>query len=251
MVQIRNVLDLMRRGENLRFELPFFKFGLLRAMDCHFVGPQVLFTDKNLLVTRQDVVILDQSAFFGVGDIHDRHRDMRLDVDNMSYEELLALEERIGNVNTGLSEEMISNQLKRRKYSSVPGTQLETEPCCVCQEEYTNGEDLGTLECGHDFHADCIKQWLMHKNLCPICKTTVLEFSFFMYGSSAHWRHKLLNLSLHFEVTCMAFCSFCHCIKHKFTKLFLSWRWSIATYGALDSTPPHPITPLPPPTPTK
>ncbi|MBA0838528.1 hypothetical protein Goarm_004338 [Gossypium armourianum] len=140
--EIRNVLDLMRRGENLRFE---------------------------------DVVILDQSAFFGVADIHDRHRDMRLDVDNMSYEELLALEERIGNVNTGLSEEMISNQLKRQKYSSVPGTQLETEPCCVCQEEYNDGEDLGTLECGHDFHADCIKQWLMHKNLCPICKTTGLN----------------------------------------------------------------------------
>ncbi|KAG8491996.1 hypothetical protein CXB51_015354 [Gossypium anomalum] len=132
--EIRNVLDLMRRGENLRFELPFFEFGCC--------DPRSI-------------------SIFGAADIHDRHRDMRLDVDNMSYEELLALEERIGNVNTGLSEEMISNQLKRRKYSSVPGTQLETEPCCVCQEEYNDGEDLGTLECGHDFHAHCIKQWLI------------------------------------------------------------------------------------------
>lgn len=31
-------------------------------------------------------MILDQSVLFGVADIHDRHRDMRLDVDNMSYE---------------------------------------------------------------------------------------------------------------------------------------------------------------------
>lgn len=31
-------------------------------------------------------MILDQSVFLGVADIHDRHRDMRLDVDNMSYE---------------------------------------------------------------------------------------------------------------------------------------------------------------------
>lgn len=31
-------------------------------------------------------MILDQSVFFGMGDLHDRHRDMRLDVDNMSYE---------------------------------------------------------------------------------------------------------------------------------------------------------------------
>ena len=31
-------------------------------------------------------MILDQSVFSGIADIHDRHRDMRLDVDNMSYE---------------------------------------------------------------------------------------------------------------------------------------------------------------------
>ncbi|GLT58908.1 hypothetical protein SLA2020_317670 [Shorea laevis] len=139
--EIRNVLDLMRRGEGLRFE---------------------------------DVMILDHSGFLGVADIHDRHRDMRLDVDNMSYEELLALEERIGNVSTGLSEETVLKHLIQRKCSIIPGTEGEAEPCCICQEEYNDGEDLGTLECGHDFHRDCIKQWLMHKNLCPICKTTGL-----------------------------------------------------------------------------
>ncbi|KAL2538028.1 RING/U-box superfamily protein [Forsythia ovata] len=141
--EIRNVLDLMRRGEGLRFE---------------------------------DVMILDHSVLFGMADIHDRHRDMRLDVDNMSYEELLALEERIGNVCTGLSEETIVSRLKQRKYVDVKiEGQAETEPCCICQEEYKDGEDLGTLECKHDFHAECIKQWLMHKNLCPICKTTGLS----------------------------------------------------------------------------
>ncbi|XP_048332009.2 probable E3 ubiquitin-protein ligase RHG1A isoform X2 [Ziziphus jujuba] len=125
-------------------------------------------------IVSEDVMILDQSVFFGVADIHDRHRDMRLDVDNMSYEELLALEERIGNVSTGLSEETIRNRLKQKKYSVAVVSQLEAEPCCICQEDYNEGEDLGTLECGHDFHSDCIKQWLMHKNLCPICKTTAL-----------------------------------------------------------------------------
>ncbi|KAL6982920.1 RING-type E3 ubiquitin transferase [Sarracenia purpurea var. burkii] len=141
--EIRGVLDLMRRGEGLQLE---------------------------------DVMIPDQSFFFGMADIHDRHRDMRLDVDNMSYEELLALEERIGNVNTGLSEETILNRLKQRKYFSITMVaQLEVEPCCVCQEEYNDGEDVGRLECGHEFHSACIKQWLMHKNLCPICKTTALS----------------------------------------------------------------------------
>jgi hypothetical protein len=31
-------------------------------------------------------MILDHSMFSGLADMHDRHRDMRLDVDNMSYE---------------------------------------------------------------------------------------------------------------------------------------------------------------------
>lgn len=107
-------------------------------------------------------MILDQSVFFGMADIPDRHRDMRLDVDNMSYEvklgapfsniynffsscteylplycsllqELLALEERIGNVSTGLGEETISSCLKQRKYSIPIGFPQETEPCCICQ----------------------------------------------------------------------------------------------------------------------
>ncbi|KAJ6850370.1 putative E3 ubiquitin-protein ligase HIP1 isoform X1 [Iris pallida] len=140
--EIRNVLDLMRRGEHVRFE---------------------------------DIFMLDHSVFRGAADLQDRHRDMRLDVDNMSYEELLALEERIGDVSTGLSEERISKCLKQRKHSSTTVTILvEPEPCCICQEEYMEGEDLGALDCGHDFHAACIKQWLTHKNLCPICKTTAL-----------------------------------------------------------------------------
>ncbi|CAH9125363.1 unnamed protein product [Cuscuta epithymum] len=140
--EIRNVLDLMRRGENLRIE---------------------------------DVMILDHSILFGMADIHDRHRDMRLDVDNMSYEELLALEERIGNVCTGLTEDTIVCRLKHRKYTSMVTVEpVETEPCCICQEEYNDGDDLGTLDCGHDFHKGCINQWLKHKNLCPICKTTGL-----------------------------------------------------------------------------
>ncbi|GAB2269601.1 hypothetical protein Dimus_004526 [Dionaea muscipula] len=141
--EIRNVLDIMRRGEGLRFE---------------------------------DIMILDQTVLFGMSDMHDQHRDMRLDVDNMSYEELLALEERIGNVCTGLSEETVLSRMKRRRYlSSMREEQTDMEPCCICQENYNDGEELGTLDCGHDFHTDCIKQWLARKSLCPICKTTALS----------------------------------------------------------------------------
>ncbi|GJU00141.1 E3 ubiquitin protein ligase MBR2-like protein, partial [Tanacetum coccineum] len=52
----------------------------------------------------------------GVADLHDRHRDMRLDVDNLSCEELLALEERIGDVKTDLTDDVILKSMKQRKH---------------------------------------------------------------------------------------------------------------------------------------
>lgn len=141
LAELRNVLEQMRRTGTLRLE---------------------------------DVMLLNQSML-GAAGIHDRYRDMRLDVDNMSYEELLSLGERIGDVCTGLNEETISNRLKQRKYSSDTRCPQEIEPCCICQEEYNEGEELGMLECEHGFHSQCIKKWLKQKNLCPICKTTGLN----------------------------------------------------------------------------
>ncbi|KAF3438975.1 hypothetical protein FNV43_RR17250 [Rhamnella rubrinervis] len=120
-------------------------------------------------------VIIDDSVLFSVPEEHDVHEDMRLDVDNMSYEELLALEDDIGNVCTGLSEETILANLRRQKYQSVStGSLAGDEPCCICQDEYVDEEDVGKLDCGHNFHFNCIKQWLVRKNSCPICKKTAL-----------------------------------------------------------------------------
>ncbi|XP_006346398.1 E3 ubiquitin-protein ligase MBR2-like [Solanum tuberosum] len=139
---IRQVLHSMRRGENRRSE---------------------------------DYMMLD-SFLNGAAEIHDTHRGMRLDVDNMSYEELLALEERIGNVNTGLSEGTILERMKQRKHDSIyGGSSSNMEPCCICREEYASGDYMGILDCGHEFHSSCIKQWLMLKNVCPICKMTALK----------------------------------------------------------------------------
>ncbi|KAM7250904.1 hypothetical protein ACFE04_022787 [Oxalis oulophora] len=141
--EIRDVLNAMRRGENLRIE---------------------------------DYMLFDPFIYHGMAEMNDRHRDMRLDVDNMSYEELLALGERIGEVSTGLSEEAILKLMKRKKYMSMTmEPSPDQEPCCICQEEFIDGDDVGMLDCGHDFHTNCIKQWLVNKNICPICKTTGLE----------------------------------------------------------------------------
>ncbi|KAH7421498.1 hypothetical protein KP509_13G060600 [Ceratopteris richardii] len=120
--------------------------------------------------------LINQSVPYEWTEAYDQHSDMRLDVDNMTYEELLALEERIGNVSTGLDGEDVQKCLKTTKHSSAVITITKAEDndlkCSICQEEYEEGDELGELKCGHGYHTDCIKQWLQLKNQCPICKAS-------------------------------------------------------------------------------
>ncbi|OIW11939.1 hypothetical protein TanjilG_02146 [Lupinus angustifolius] len=107
---------------------------------------------------------------------HDQFRDWRLDVDNMSYEQLLELGEKIGYVNTGLEEDEMRLNIRKLKLVISNGTlknQIDKK-CTICQEEYEGGEELGKLNCEHKYHFQCIKQWLVHKNFCPICKHEVV-----------------------------------------------------------------------------
>ncbi|MCO5548653.1 hypothetical protein L7F22_002112 [Adiantum nelumboides] len=123
----------------------------------------------------------DHALAYDGFEVEGHHYGLQPDVDNMSYEELLALEERIGNVNTGLSEENICKCLKTSKHSSYDMPVLVAVPqeseikCSICQEDYMAGDELGQLNCSHTYHTGCIKQWLGLKNQCPICKAPALS----------------------------------------------------------------------------
>lgn len=108
--------------------------------------------------------------------MYDRYQDWRLDVDNMTYEELLELGERIGHVNTGLREDEITRNLRKVKPDSSFRFPTEVEKkCSICQEEFEANDEMGRLGCGHSYHVYCIKQWLSQKNVCPVCKTAVTK----------------------------------------------------------------------------
>ncbi|KAL4374966.1 hypothetical protein AHAS_Ahas05G0234600 [Arachis hypogaea] len=107
---------------------------------------------------------------------HDQFRDWRLDVDNMSYEQLLELGERIGHVNTGLKEDEMGHNIRKIKHviSNNHSKHQIDKKCSICQEEYEADDEIGRLTCEHKYHFQCIKQWLVHKNFCPVCKQEVV-----------------------------------------------------------------------------
>jgi len=128
-----------------------------------------------------------------------------VDVDNMSYEELLELGDRLGQVKRGAPVEAIT-QLPTSKFrrkapaplststptsTTIPGSSTtkgdkpspteakaapppsEEKGCCICLDDFQDGEDIRRLPCFHIFHQDEIDKWLRDNNSCPICKTPI------------------------------------------------------------------------------
>ena len=90
--------------------------------------------------------------------------------DAMSYEQLLQLEDNMGKVNKGLNSKQIDTlpyiKYDKKKYS-------ENYQCIICMEEFVKKENLKLLPCGHIFHDNCIKQWLLKEKTCPFCKSEI------------------------------------------------------------------------------
>ncbi|KAK6931541.1 Zinc finger, RING-type [Dillenia turbinata] len=129
-----------------------------------------------------EIILFQSSLLFAEGlNEYDHYGNWRLDVDNMTYEELLELSDRIGYVGSGLREEEIASCLSRSKFSILDSfashfKTVEGWKCSICQEEYVAHDELGKLGCDHSYHTYCIKQWLLLKNACPICKTAAAAF---------------------------------------------------------------------------
>jgi len=45
--------------------------------------------------------------------------------------------------------------------------------CCICLENFKEGEKVRVLPCFHRYHKDCIDEWLGRSDRCPLCKTAI------------------------------------------------------------------------------
>ncbi len=68
-----------------------------------------------------------------------------------------------------------AGQAEVLKYSKAEHAQV-TE-CILCLVEFVEGDKITVLECHrtHLFHADCLKQWKLKSDTCPMCRTKIIE----------------------------------------------------------------------------
>jgi hypothetical protein len=49
----------------------------------------------------------------------------------------------------------------------------ETTACAICMSDIQTGYRLIQLGCSHVYHQSCLKKWLLHRSICPVCKANV------------------------------------------------------------------------------
>ena len=103
--------------------------------------------------------------------------------DGSAYETLLDLSERIGDVKAERWSFRAPQEIAKLPsfvYNSTTTTASTAAKddseckCLVCQCEYEMGEQLCRLPCQHSFHMDCVKPWLMKKDVCPYCRQCIV-----------------------------------------------------------------------------
>lgn len=64
-----------------------------------------------------------------------------------------------------------------RKYD--PNKDIEVEECAICMDLFSVNDErpIAELQCSnlHIFHVECIKEWVQKNDVCPLCRTPILQ----------------------------------------------------------------------------
>ena len=51
---------------------------------------------------------------------------------------------------------------------------IKENECSICLEEYNRDKDIIKLNCNHEYHRKCIKEWLKINKNCPQCRKNII-----------------------------------------------------------------------------
>ena len=61
---------------------------------------------------------------------------------------------------------------------SIQSSIYSPKSCCICMAKYKHGDDICWSQnerCYHAFHLECMLEWLMKHNECPMCRRNYLR----------------------------------------------------------------------------
>ncbi|KAH0734265.1 hypothetical protein KY285_009972 [Solanum tuberosum] len=97
--------------------------------------------------------------------------------DDSQPESELLFDDQEANTEEKEDDAILLGYFKTRIHRVADGVNNPTETeeiCAICQAGFEHEESIGTLGCGHEYHTGCIKQWLVRKKDCPMCRASVL-----------------------------------------------------------------------------
>jgi len=69
-----------------------------------------------------------------------------------------------------ISEKNDALDLKVLVYDEIHNEEKE---CSICLSEFEKDSKVSLISCNHLFHNECIKEWSMYKQNCPICRKKI------------------------------------------------------------------------------
>ena len=58
-----------------------------------------------------------------------------------------------------------------------PPIPTQNEQCAICLTEFSEGNRIKSLPCGHMYHPECIDTWLRNAPKCPLCQQHVMSWN--------------------------------------------------------------------------
>jgi|ETNmetMinimDraft_18_1059904.scaffolds.fasta_scaffold29125_1 hypothetical protein len=67
----------------------------------------------------------------------------------------------------------IKSVKKKNRYKKfIKSTKIakcEEEDCAICLDDYSENNKCSELYCGHKFHNNCFREWVLQREVCPLC----------------------------------------------------------------------------------
>ena len=84
-----------------------------------------------------------------------------------------------------ITEESAEDLLIQKYETSDIENQNFKSICTICLNDISKSIQSVKLNCGHEFHTNCLKKWCIRKNKCPLCRRELIEKSEFELYSLA------------------------------------------------------------------